>query len=68
MAALNAKKDLVNTLVATRAQAVLQIGRDSSYFFVENHRALIFEHELKIGFQKLQKDLDRHPDQVFVTT
>ena len=68
MAALNSRKDSVNTLLATRAQAVLQIGRDSSYFFVENHRTLIFEHELNIGFQKLQKDLDRHPDQAVAST
>ena len=35
MAALNSTKNSVDNLVATRAQAVLQIGRDSSYFFVE---------------------------------
>jgi len=68
MAALNSTNDSANTLIATRAQAVLQIGRDSSYFFVENHRTLIFEHELNMGFQRLQKDLDRHPDQVVATT
>ena len=68
MAALNSTNDSANTLIATRAQAVLQIGRDSSYFFVENHRTLIFEHELTIGFQRLQKDLDRHPDQAVATT
>jgi type IV pilus assembly protein PilM len=68
MAALNSTNDSANTLIATRAQAVLQIGRDSSYFFVENHRTLIFEHELTIGFQRLQKDLDRHPDKVVATT
>lgn len=68
MAALNSTKDSANNRVATRAHAVLQIGRDSSYFFVENHRTLIFEHELNMGFQKLQKDLDRHPDQVVATT
>jgi type IV pilus assembly protein PilM len=68
IAAVNSTKDSANTHVATRAQAVLQIGRDSSYFFVENHRTLLFEHELTIGFQRLQKDLDRHPDQVVATT
>ena len=68
MAALNSKKDTANTLNAARSQAVLQIGRDSSYFFVENHRALIFEHELNIGFQRLQKDLDRYPEQILATT
>jgi type IV pilus assembly protein PilM len=68
MAALNLREEYVNPLVTPRAQAVLQIGRDSSYFFVENQRALIFEHELNIGFQRLQKDLDRHPDQVVATT
>ena len=68
MAALNSRETYVNPLVTPRAQAVLQMGRDSSYFFVENHRTLIFEHELNIGFQRLQKDLDRHPDQVVATT
>ena len=68
MAGLNSTKDSENALVAKRVQAVLQIGRDSSYFFVENHRVLIFEHELNIGFQRLQKDLDRYPDQVLATT
>jgi len=68
MAALNSTKNSVDNLVVTRAQAVLQIGRDSSYFFVENHRTLIFEHELNMGVQRLQKDLDRHPDQVVATT
>ena len=68
MAALHSTKDSANNFVATRAQAVLQIGRDSSYFFVENHRALIFEHELTIGFQRLQKDLERHPEQVVAST
>ena len=68
MAALNSTKNSTNVHVAARAQAVLQIGRDSSYFFVENHRSLIFEHELNIGFQRLQKDLDRHPGQVVATT
>lgn len=68
MAALHSTKDSANNLVATRAQAVLQIGRDSSYFFVENRQVLIFEHELTIGFQRLQKDLDRHPDQISAIT
>ena len=68
MTALHSTKDSANNFVATRVQAVLQIGRDSSYFFVENHRTLIFEHELTIGFQRLQKDLDRHPDKVVATT
>jgi type IV pilus assembly protein PilM len=55
MAALHSTKNSVDNLVATRAQAVLQIGRDSSYFFVENHRTLIFEYELTIGFLRHRK-------------
>jgi len=44
-------------------RAILQIGRDSSYFFVANHRTLIFEHELDISYQRLYKELERNPGQ-----
>lgn len=43
-------------------RAILQIGRDSSYVFIEKKQILLFDHELNIGFHKLQKEVDKHPE------
>ncbi len=53
-------------LSPSHTRAILQIGRDSSYFFVANHRTLIFEHELDISCQRLYKELERNPEQSLI--
>ena len=55
--------DSANESNASYTRAILQIGRDSSYFFIANHQTLIFEHELDINVQRLNKELERNPEQ-----
>jgi len=55
--------DSANESTASHARAILQIGRDSSYFFIANHQTTIFEHELDISYQRLNKEIERNPEQ-----
>ena len=60
--------DPTNESNVSHTRAILQIGRDSSYFFIANHQTLIFEHELDINFQRLNKELERNPEQSLAIT
>ena len=64
IAALLSQSDLNDERSSLCTQAILQIGRDSSYLFIEKNHMLLFEHELNISFHKLQKELDRYPEQI----
>jgi type IV pilus assembly protein PilM len=68
IAALLSQNALNDERSSLCARAILHIGRDSSYLCVEKKQILLFEHELNIGFHRLQKEVDRHPEQVVSAT
>ena len=68
IAALQTLNNLNDERDSSCTQAILQIGRDSSYIYIEKKQILLFEHELNIGFHKLHKECDKHPEQIVSAT